>query len=959
MTVNSRLEVMLSGGTGEPVRGATVTASPEAAGPVASAEFNAEREVYTLSGLRPGFFRLTAEHPDYLPQTLRIQVHPRPTELSITLLPEAAAHTFRGETRVAYDSRPELLGVIPAPASAEAADAAGQSLAGLLKSLGLEPAEDTPLDDGSEGSPALRRRSRAFPGALIVRRTELFDADDPRRNEDLRALRQSPLVEAAGPLFRQSGSGFSVFTNRLIVRFLPEITRAEALELLGAENLSVVEDVPFGANLFVAAADPSIGEGINRVAGRLVATGKVVYAEPDVAEVPEPDQIVPTDFLWPGGWDRQLVGAHDAWQRLRDARGAGEQYGSPRIIIAVVDEGIKSTSGVADNPDFLGNVSSGDSKVYKLFDFRRLTADNDVPLGDHGVACAGIAAAAADNTPAGSATGEGVAGAAPNARLMGLIFPGDEMWKLEMYIWAAGLRARSPRPGFPAPISPGADIFSTSYGFGADAELSGAARDMFDYITSRGRNGKGCIAIFSAGNSRANIENRRPYGAYERSFSCAASTLGPAGGEERAPYSGWGKVAWCAPSNSGDEAIHNPPNSYATWSASFLNEGNLPSFPETVTQLADDANPGDTQVRVASVEGLGPNVRLFLGEPGAPGGEATVVTGVPDPATGIVPVASLSNSHRAPARVIAGRNHHRNDFGGTSSATPLSAGVCALLLSASPRLTWVEVREILRATAVKFNTSNNDTVGHWLDADGRPCNTSGRPPVFSRWYGFGRLDADAAVAAALAYTFPRDLMLRKSLTDQGDAPTAPSLDSPDVWVRNADPANDPGALPAGFGEAGPHQEPSRSVGRWVYARVSNRGAEPSLDAWVRFYVASASAAPYRHPDDWEPMNGLGNRNLTVWQRGTYLIGEVALPPIPGGSHLIVNMPWPDGLMPPDTAPDGSPWGPHLLVEVTPHDGPLGGALIHENNNLAAKAILVGSGDDAVGPHEDVDASLPA
>ncbi len=45
-------------------------------------------------------------------------------------------------------------------------------------------------------------------------------------------------------------------------------------------------------------------------------------------------------------------------------------------------------------------------------------------------------------------------------------------------------------------------------------------------------------------------------------------------------------------------------------------------------------------------------------------------------------------------------------------------------------------------------------------------------------------------------------------------------------------------------------------------------------------------------------------------------------------------------MPPDLAPDGQPWNPHILVEVTPHDGPLEGSQIHENNNLAEKALAV-------------------
>jgi hypothetical protein len=38
----------------------------------------------------------------------------------------------------------------------------------------------------------------------------------------------------------------------------------------------------------------------------------------------------------------------------------------------------------------------------------------------------------------------------------------------------------------------------------------------------------------------------------------------------------------------------------------------------------------------------------------------------------------------------------------------------------------------------------------WLDENGDPSVASGLPPVFSQWYGFGRIDATAAVEEALA-----------------------------------------------------------------------------------------------------------------------------------------------------------------------------------------------------------------
>lgn len=75
---------------------------------------------------------------------------------------------------------------------------------------------------------------------------------------------------------------------------------------------------------------------------------------------------------------------------------------------------------------------------------------------------------------------------------------------------------------------------------------------------------------------------------------------------------------------------------------------------------------------------------------------------------------------------------HTNDFGGTSSATPLVAGVVALILSVRPDLTLAQIRDVLRTTAVKIGKSSDYLDGH------------------SKKYGWGRIDAAAAVAAAKA-----------------------------------------------------------------------------------------------------------------------------------------------------------------------------------------------------------------
>lgn len=78
------------------------------------------------------------------------------------------------------------------------------------------------------------------------------------------------------------------------------------------------------------------------------------------------------------------------------------------------------------------------------------------------------------------------------------------------------------------------------------------------------------------------------------------------------------------------------------------------------------------------------------------------------------------------------------DFGGTSAACPLVAGVAGLVLSVNPRLTAAEVRGILEATAEKV-----DRRGGRYDGRG-----------WSPYYGWGRVDAGRAVREAQARRAP-------------------------------------------------------------------------------------------------------------------------------------------------------------------------------------------------------------
>lgn len=118
-------------------------------------------------------------------------------------------------------------------------------------------------------------------------------------------------------------------------------------------------------------------------------------------------------------------------------------------------------------------------------------------------------------------------------------------------------------------------------------------------------------------------------------------------------------------------------------------------------------------------------------------------------------------------RGTAGMYKH---FGGTSSATPLVAGICGLMLSVNPDLTSKQVREILIKTADKIGSPlEYDSSGHSLK------------------YGYGRVNADKAVKEALRFK------------DESLGTTPPVIEEPIKKGRGIFQFNVKRQAPEGFG----------------------------------------------------------------------------------------------------------------------------------------------------------------
>ncbi len=155
-----------------------------------------------------------------------------------------------------------------------------------------------------------------------------------------------------------------------------------------------------------------------------------------------------------------------------------------------------------------------------------------------------------------------------------------------------------------------------------------------------------------------------------------------------------------------------------------------------------------------------------------------------------------------------------DEFGGTSSATPLVAGIAALVISANPALTALEVIALLKRTAARdlnlqvyarTPAAAFDPNPTWDVSPIAPFNQGtfqslGLPEgTWSPWFGHGCVDAAAAVIAARA-SLPQPgpgAGPEPPAASTGQYASTPALAIPDnkqAGIRDAIRVNETGAL---------------------------------------------------------------------------------------------------------------------------------------------------------------------
>jgi Subtilase family len=446
----------------------------------------------------PGSTVLEVSAPDYQRESMHLRIRDNVQQILIGLRrPGQLSYRVGDEVRSFTPVEDQLLLIVQ-----------GNGAAGAAKKL-----EATPLST-SRGLPKVAPSENE----AIVR----MGGGVERVQQAAGELRNEGLQVNIARIIEHAGRHPTPLINELIVRFADDVTRAEAEQIAHVHRLRIAREVRHAGNAFLLVRDGEPTYDILNAAASLRATGRVMYAEPNIVHVLTSDQCIPNGPLWTQLPHLKLIKADYAWDRLSHVTPI-VRYGSPAITIGIIDR-----NGVTPNhPDLTATLTDGVAKLYSDIDFTKVPITDQTVgglVGDHGTSCAASACAAFNET-------RGMPGVAPNCHLIGaqiatIVTP---VAMADIYMWMAGFWNGSTEEGFPPkPVRP-ADVISTSFGDNG-ASLSDTIRDLFDYLTTHGRRGKGIVLCFSVGNigyfdftNPADSSNYRAWPTYAKTLAVGSS----------------------------------------------------------------------------------------------------------------------------------------------------------------------------------------------------------------------------------------------------------------------------------------------------------------------------------------------------------------------------------------------------------------------------------------------------
>ena len=339
------------------------------------------------------------------------------------------------------------------------------------------------------------------------------------RNEARSVLKKEPELRFVGRvLVEADGKTMVIYTENIFIKFHDDVS-AEICEKILAENdLKLKQKTDYAKNTFFVSAPENTGLRIFELAESLLGMKEVELCHPELIRKRGLKSIHPRQWHLKSTIINNIRINAGVRADMAHKLSLGEN-----IIIAMIDDGFE-----IDHQEF--------NQPGKVIHARDISANvNDPrpgnPYNNHGTACAGVAAASGINA----------SGVAPRAILMPIRLVSNlgSIAEANSFKWAA---------------DHGADIISCSWGpedgnwsdpddpvHSILIDLPDSTRLAIDYAVSNGRNGKGCVITFAAGNGNEDC-SYDGYASYDKVIAVAAcNDTG-----KRSVYSDFGRSVWCS-----------------------------------------------------------------------------------------------------------------------------------------------------------------------------------------------------------------------------------------------------------------------------------------------------------------------------------------------------------------------------------------------------------------------------